>query len=279
MINDPIAAVAGRPRAALGIVHGVPERSSQPAATPDDPSSRTRGSRPIDAVLFDFHGTLAQVEDPVRWVTRAASSCGVRLDRGRATVLADRLLTAGRAGGPRPYRIPPHLAEVWAERDLYEHAHRAAYTGLAETVSTGIDGLAEALYERLLVRDGWVGYADTVPVLAGLREAGVPVALVSNIGFELRDLCEALGFGHLLDAFVLSYEVGRCKPDAGIFQSACAALRVDPERTLMIGDQPADAGAAAAGCMTLVLPESPPGAVHGLAAVLDLIVGRARSAA
>ena len=42
------------------------------------------------AVLLDFHGTIAQVEDPIRWVTSAASSLGTALDRGRATVLADR---------------------------------------------------------------------------------------------------------------------------------------------------------------------------------------------
>ena len=83
---------------------------------------------------------------------RGRRACGTTLDRGRATALADRLVTAGRAGGPRPDRVPPHLAEVWADRDLTAHAHRAAYTGLAATVAAGIDGLAEALYERLLRR-------------------------------------------------------------------------------------------------------------------------------
>src|SRR5438045_87197 len=98
----------------------------------------------MHGVLFDFHGTLAQVEDPVSWVLAAAATCGRQLDRGAATVLADRLVTAGRAGGPRPYRVPPHLAEHWADRDLYAHSHRAAYTGLAATVHTDVDGLADA---------------------------------------------------------------------------------------------------------------------------------------
>ncbi len=51
----------------------------------------------------------------------------------------------------------------------------------------------------------------------------MPVAVVSNIGFDLRPLCAALGFAELVDAFVLSYEVGRCKPDPAIFLQACAA--------------------------------------------------------
>ena len=218
--------------------------------------------------MLDFHGTLAQVEDPVRWVIRAAQSLGSALDRGRATVLADRLTTAGRAGGPRPHRVPPHLAEVWADRDLSTAAHRACYTGLAATVD---ESMAETLYERLLIADGWELYADTVATLRALRAIGVPVAVVSNIGFDLRELAAALGFADLVDEFVLSYEIGRTKPDPAIFYKACAALRVDPERALMVGDTPADAGAAAAGCSVLVLPESEPGKTHGLGSILRLL--------
>jgi HAD superfamily hydrolase (TIGR01509 family) len=221
-------------------------------------------------VLFDFHGTLAQVEDPVEWVTAAAEECGVTLERGRATVLADRLVTAGRAGGPLPSRVPPHLAESFADRDLYEHAHRATYIGLAATVAAGVDGFEEALYGRLLRPDGWVLYADTAGTLTALKEAGVPVAVVSNVGFDIRPLFDAWGFAGLVDAYVLSYEVGRTKPDPAIFLRACGALGVEPERALMVGDTPADAGAVRAGLAALVLPAADPGKSNGLAAVLNL---------
>jgi HAD superfamily hydrolase (TIGR01509 family) len=251
-------------------VHGVPHRPEPPQVDRDNRDHRLQ-RRPVEAVLLDFQGTIAQVENAVRWVTRAAAACGVQLDRGRATVLADRLTTAGRAGGPVPHRVPPHLSELWGDRDLYAHAHRAVYTGLAATVDAGIDGLADALYERLLDPDGWQLYEDTLPTLAALRAAGVPVAVVSNIGFDLRALGADLGFAGLVDEFVLSYEVGRCKPDPAIFLKACAALRADPERTLMVGDTPADAGAAAAGCSVLVIPPSDPGRRHGLAAILRLL--------
>ncbi|RZU48517.1 HAD superfamily hydrolase (TIGR01509 family)/HAD superfamily hydrolase (TIGR01549 family) [Krasilnikovia cinnamomea] len=221
-------------------------------------------------MLFDFHGTLAQVEDPVAWVQAAAAVCGTQLDRGRATGLADRLVMAGRAGGPLPHRVPPHLAEHWADRDLYEHSHRAAYTGLAETVSTDVEGLADALYERLLGPDGWLPYADTEPTLRTLHDAGIKVAVVSNIGFDIRPIFAAWGLTDLVDAFVLSYEVGRCKPDPAIFLRACGMLGADPERTLMVGDTPADAGAVKAGCAALVLPAAEPGRANGLSATLAL---------
>lgn len=229
------------------------------------------GTTSPSAVLFDFHGTLVQVEDPVVWVSEAAAACGTRLDRAAATALADRLVTAGRAGGPLPARVPPHLAELYADRDLYEYAHRAAYVGLAQTVPTSVDGLADALYERLLLPEGWLAYRDTLAVLAALHEAGVPVAVVSNIGFDIRPIVTALGFASYVDAFVLSYELGRCKPDPAIFTYACAALGAEPEQTLMVGDTPADAGAVRAGCRAYVLPSAPPGAENGLAGVLDLV--------
>jgi FMN phosphatase YigB (HAD superfamily) len=205
-------------------------------------------------------------------VVAAAAACGVTLLRPQATALADRLLTAGRAGGPLPARIPPRLAELWTDRDLYPDAHRAVYTELAATVDGGVDGLAGALYERVLGPEGWVLYTDTVATLHALRAARKPVAVVSNIGFDLRPIFAAWELSDLVDAFVLSYEVGRCKPDPGIFLRACGAVGVDPERALMVGDTSADAGAVAVGCATLVLPAAEPGRANGLTAALDLAV-------
>jgi HAD superfamily hydrolase (TIGR01509 family) len=251
----------------VGIVLGVP------SAHPMDPDPAVDGRR-VEAVLFDFQGTLAQVESPVSRVLAAAADCGVTLDRARATALADRLATVGLAGGPLPYRVPPHLAEVWAERDLYPHAHRAAYVGLAGLVECDVDGLAEALYERLLRPEGWLPYADTAATLWALRAAGVPVGVVSNIGFDIRPLFAAWDLADLVQGWTLSYEVGRCKPDPAIFLRACGALGANPERTLMVGDTPADAAAVSAGCAALVLPSGDPGSTHGLSAVLALLAPR-----
>ncbi len=265
------SAAAGTSAAPAG--GGVPA----PGADAPAPAPAARGLfrpsfplRPPHAVLFDFHGTLAQVESAVDWVTAAAADCGTTLDPLRATALADRLLAAGRAGGPLPARVPPQLIDVWANRDLYEYAHREAYTGLAATVDTGIEGLPDALYERILKPGGWWAYEDTVPTLAALHGAGILVAVVSNIGFDIRPIAAALGFDCYVDAWVLSYECGRIKPDPAIFTYACKQLGVDPTRALMVGDTPADAGAVHAGCRAYVLPASPPGTSNGLTAVLHL---------
>ena len=226
--------------------------------------------RLLDAVLFDFHGTLATTQTPVTWVGAALVRLGVTLDRGRLTVLADRLATSGGLPGvaQREARVPVQLAEVWADRDLSEYAHRTAYTGLAATVDSDIEGLAESVYERVLTPEGWVVYPDAVSTIQALRAAGVAVGVLSNIGFDIRPHLAAWGLGDL--PVTLSYEVGLIKPDPKIFLRACAALGAEPERALMVGDTPADAGAVHAGLRTLVLPSAEPGHANGLSSVLTL---------
>ena len=220
------------------------------------------------AVLFDVAGTLAMPEDRDRWLRRAAATAGFDVGDERAAArLAESLEAVGRPGGPYPSAVPPALAEAYAARDLSPERHRAGYTGL---LATAVDTpLATALYDRILLPDGWVAYADAAGVLEALQAAGLRVGAVSNVGFDLRPVLDGLGLLGLLDACVLSFEVGVAKPDPRIFRAACTALGVDPAQTLMVGDHPeADGGAAAAGLRTLILPMTPAGGVHGLEAVL-----------
>lgn len=219
----------------------------------------------LDAVLFDFHGTLAMTVDPIAWVTAAAADCGVALDRGRATALADRIATAGGLPGvARPARVPPNLAEDWADRDLDSRANRRAFIGLAATVPCDVPGLAEAIYERVGTPQCWQPYPDAMSTLTALYAAGVKVAVVSNTGFDIRPMLDSWGFSQFCEAVVLSFEVGCQKPDPKIFWRACSALGVAPERALMVGDTPGDAGAASAGCCALILSAAPVGRPNGL---------------
>jgi HAD superfamily hydrolase (TIGR01509 family) len=118
---------------------------------------------------------------------------------------------------------------------------------------------------------GWTVYPDAISTLAALRARGVATAAVSNVGFDLRPVLDGLGLLEHLDVVVLSYEVGAVKPEPAIFTAACEAVDVAPADALMIGDHAAaDGGAADAGIRTLLLPMSPAGEDHGLAAVLAL---------
>jgi HAD superfamily hydrolase (TIGR01509 family) len=224
----------------------------------------------LNAVLFDVAGTLAMPEDGDDWLAAGAAAAGVALTDAERTALIAGLEAAGRPGGPYPASVPDALAADYAARDLDPDRHRAAYVGLLSTVDLPDPRLASLLYERIRTPAGWIPYADAAPVLAELRARGLRTAAVSNVGFDLRPVLRAHGLLELLDACVLSCEVGVTKPDPRIFVAACRALGVSPPATLMVGDHPeADGGAATLGARTLILPMTPPGGTHGLARVLE----------
>ncbi|MFI7274595.1 HAD family hydrolase [Streptomyces sp. NPDC049879] len=212
------------------------------------------GDAAAEAVLFDFSGTLMRVEPAASWLRAGLERVGVRLPAGETGRLAAALDAAGALpGGRAPDVVPPGLAGLWAVRDRDADSHRAVYTALARRVplpqpQTGPD-VYDVLYDRHREPAAWQPYPDASDVLRGLRERGVPVAVVSNIGWDVRPVFRAHGLDEFVDAYVLSFEHGVQKPAPGIFAMACDALGVPPVRALMVGDdRRADGGAAALGC-------------------------------
>ncbi|WP_223290979.1 HAD family hydrolase [Streptomyces avicenniae] len=229
-----------------------------------------------EAVLFDFSGTLMRVEPAVSWLGAALGRVGVTLPGAEAERLAGALEEAGALpGGQAPGALPPALAELWAERDRDADRHRATYTALARRVPLPVPELYDALYDRHMEPEAWRPYADAADVLRALRERGVPVAVVSNIGWDLRPVFRAHGLDTLVDAYVLSFEHGVQKPAPRIFALACAALGVAPGRTLMVGDdRRADGGAEALGCAVRLVEHLPvERRPDGLRPVLSLVRG------
>ncbi|POX46344.1 hydrolase [Streptomyces sp. Ru71] len=204
----------------------------------------------MTAVLFDFSGTLFRIESVESWLRAALAEAGVALPEPELAETVRALEEAGALpGGPDPLRVPDHLAEVFRTRDESSALHRAAYTGLARQVPLPGEGLHEALYERHRTPAAWTPYPDAGEVLGALRERGVRIGVVSNIGWDLRPVFRAHGLDAFVDTYVLSYEHGIRKPDPRLFAAACAALDTDPGEVLMVGDDPrADGGAAALGC-------------------------------
>ena len=110
--------------------------------------------------------------------------------------------------------------------------------------------LVRALVEadrELLLASAHV-YEDSIPFLENLRSHGVRAAIVSNCSEHTRDLLVKLGVPELVDAVVLSCEVGAAKPSAEIFRHALEQLGVRAGAALFVDDQAAFcAGAAALG--------------------------------
>ncbi|MER5427856.1 HAD-IA family hydrolase [Streptomyces sp. NPDC002588] len=204
----------------------------------------------MTAVLFDFSGTLFRIESTESWLRAVLGEAGLTLPEAELTETARELETAGALpGGANPVRVPDEMAQVWGVRDASSSSHRAAYTGLARQVPLPDPVLYDALYDRHMTPAAWAPYPDTLEVLSGLRERGVAVGVVSNIGWDLRPVFRQHGLDRFVDVYVLSYEHGVQKPDPRLFTVACEALGADPRETLMVGDdRRADGGAAALGC-------------------------------
>ena len=177
------------------------------------------------AVLFDFSGTLARLEEDDSWFD------GMGLDAAARAEVMDRMT--------HPTASATH--DAWALRDLDAQMHRTAYLHVLREAGLS-DRQAMSLYERCIDPAEWTVYPDTVAVLNGLRDARVRIAVVSNIAWDIRPVL--LSAGTDAEEYVLSYQVGAAKPDLRIFEAALARLGVDAHDTLMVGDSDENDGAA-----------------------------------
>lgn len=226
--------------------------------------------------MFDFSGTLLRVESVAHWLDAGLAAAGVRLSGDDFAHAVERLTFHGALpGGPSPQNVPRGLGKLWAERDLDAERHRAAYTALIHEAGVTDPGLARALYDRHKTPEAWHAYPDTARTLADLSRAGVAVAVVSNIAWDLRPLFRAHGLDEWVDVYALSYEVGAQKPDPAIFRFACDGLGLAPADTLMVGDdRTADGGASALGARVHFVDHLPVDRrPHGLRSVFGLLGG------
>ncbi|MBC9717555.1 HAD-IA family hydrolase [Streptomyces sp. TRM66268-LWL] len=232
----------------------------------------------IKGVLFDFSGTLLRIETTESWLRAVLAEAGTVLPEPEFRRCAQELEYVGALPGGTPSpRVPDHLRDIWAVRDESADNHRIAYTGLSGVVDLPHPGLHDALYNRHMTPPAWGPYPDTAAVLAGLRERGIRVGVLSNIGWDLRPVFREHGLDQYVDTYVLSYEHGIQKPDPRLFGIALEQLGVAPEDALMVGDdRHADGGAAQLGCAVHFVDHLPAHERPGqLLPVLGLVDGSA----
>jgi HAD superfamily hydrolase (TIGR01509 family) len=217
--------------------------------------------RAFDGVLFDFGHTL--------FTNRSAQECAAEFRKASAQDVDPDAYASVWAEIRQLSRQPAELAKG---RDLSPALHRKCWMELLAPLDQLATGLAQFTYELDSSPEGWEPYPDAVPVLTELRRRDIRIGIVSDCGWDIRDVFKVHGLDELVDSYDLSFEHGVCKPAAQMFASACTQLSVEPNRALMVGDTPsADCGAAALGIVTLILPARDRASAPALSHVLDLV--------
>ena len=199
----------------------------------------------IDAVIFDFSGTLFRLDEDDSWFDGVTHSDGTPVDGHHAAELMRRMT----APVGEVVEFDDVTRHAWRNRDLDPALHRQAYLHVLRESGVDDPDQAESVYGRVIDTKSWTPYPDTAEVLKTLAAKSIPVSVLSNIPFDIRPAFADLGVAEHVAEFVLSFEVGVVKPDPEIFRHAVERLGVDPTRTLMVGDsEEADGAARAIGC-------------------------------
>jgi putative hydrolase of the HAD superfamily len=203
---------------------------------------------PLRAVLFDAHGTLIELREPVgESYARLAAAHGVRLPAWRVGDAFARIL---RQAEPMVFPDLPPDDVAAAERAWWRRVVRGTFRAADSTARfDDFDACFEAIYAHFSDPAVWRAREGAAEALAALRGGGLATAVVSNFDRRLPGLLRALGLGALLDAVVLPSDAGAAKPARRIFEVALERLGVTPAEAAYVGDDAEHdiAGARAAG--------------------------------
>jgi len=229
---------------------------------------------PIEAVLFDWGGTLTPFHDidlPELWRAAAEVLAPDRVDDLAAALVEVELACWDRTSGT--------MASFTVDDVL-----RAASESLGLDVEDAVHSLATDAY-----RGGWgphlVARPDAVDVVRAVKGRGLRTGVLSNTHWPRHWHEEALaedGLLEHLDARVYTSELAYMKPHPEAFGALLAAVDVDPLRSVFVGDRLYDdiSGAQALGMRTVwirndrvpaydVMPDAVIAELSELIAVID----------
>lgn len=203
----------------------------------------------VEAVIFDWGGTLT----PWKTIDFVAAWGGV----------ADRLVRAGQVDPADATRIAQALAV--AEDLMWCRARDEHRSGTLEELFTTV-GLVPTPEAHAAVLAEWehaTGLDPDAPdMLAGLRERGIRVGVLSNTTWP-RSVHEHIfardGVLDLIDGAIYTCEIPWTKPHPEAFRAAMSAVAVeDPTRCVFVGDRLFDDiyGAKQVGMRAVLVPHS-----------------------
>ncbi len=203
----------------------------------------------VDTVFFDVGGTLI-LANPLHWLRPILNRWGVTADWSRLPAAAPAAFA---------YYNRHHLKARSLEEalELWRNTDRIILEGLGVKDAGRVAARLVAAWDD---PDTWPLAPHAREVLAGLKDRGKKLVVVSNWDGLLPEVLEVVGLAGYFDDIVVSALVGAAKPDARIFAAALARAGSEPRNTLHVGDDPeADArGAEALGIRPLLVDPADP---------------------
>jgi putative hydrolase of the HAD superfamily len=218
-------------------------------------------------IFLDALGTLVELQPPAPRLRARLAEAGFEVSEERAA--------AGFAA-EISYYLAHHL-EGSDRRRLEDLRDRCA-TAMMEAL--GLAGLDHATARRAMLRAlEFTPYPDALEGLAGLRERGHRLVVVSNWDCSLPDWLGPTGLLELVDGVVTSADAGAAKPDPAVFRKALELAGADDGAgAVHVGDSLDNdvAGARALGIRAILVQrdgEPPPGVetVRALTEVATLV--------
>jgi putative hydrolase of the HAD superfamily len=216
------------------------------------------------AVLLDALGTLIELEQPWPHLVEELGARGVVVseEAARAAMLAEMAY----------YRAHHDEASSWAGlKDLRRRCAAVVQQHLDTALPLG------DVEDALLAAIRFHAYPEVPAALGRLRAAGARLAVVSNWDVSLHDVLERTQLRALVDAVVISAELGAAKPDPAIFRAALDRLGASAADAMHVGDSVEHdvEGARAAGLRAVLVARNgavPPDGVPVVASLDGLLL-------
>ncbi len=187
----------------------------------------------IKAIFFDFFNTLAHYQPPREQVyIDVCAEHSIYVEEkaiSQSLPLADAFWRDENRRQPIDERTQEQKFDFWC--DYVVKALKGA------GVEIGQELASEILSKMQKMKWEFKIFADVSDTLKLLKERGLILGLISNVGQDMEKTFKDLGLYPYLDFYVTSHEIGVDKPQPQIFQAALQKAKVKPEEGIYVGDQ------------------------------------------
>lgn len=196
----------------------------------------------IKGILIDFGGTIDS--DGIHWFDQFRDAYAL-VTSVPEPLLWDAYVHTERTLGRNPIIGPDYTFCKTLQTKI---ALQTEYLQSNGVTITAQDTILDTCYNKV------VKHISTVskPVLERIK---LPMVLVTNFYGNMHTVLEEFGLSHLFKDVIESAVAGVRKPDPEIFRLGVAALGLEPQETVMIGDSPDKdiLPAQSIGCQTILL--------------------------